>query len=100
MKNYTWIFTGLGILVAALWGWNWYKRRTAIKDPSARGKEDLAADVQSANRSIEAARTVTSPGVLTPKASWLRPNGALIDLNRLGGSIPPLVTAPTLAPWQ
>jgi hypothetical protein len=100
MKSFTWLFTLLGVAVASLLAWRWYKRRTFVKDPSARNKEDLAADVQSANRDIQRAQTVTAPGVLTPKASWVRINGGMIDLNRLGGSIPPLVTSPVLSPWQ
>lgn len=102
MKKYIWIFTLIGVATAGLFGWRWLQKRTVIKNPANNqtAKEDLRAMQYAANRDIQAAQTVTMPGVLTPKASWVRTNGAIIDLNQLGGVIPPLVTVPSFNAWN
>lgn len=99
MKHLPKILIALALVAAAWLGLNWWKKSRALKTPSARDKEDVAADVFAANADRLTAQTVTS-GILTPKASWVRPNGAIIDLNRLGGGIPALVTLPTLDAWN
>lgn len=92
------VFYVLGIVFAAVIVWRFIKRRRVQSDPSATSAADVAADRQANNRDVQAIQE--RPQVMLPRASWVRPNGALIDANKLGGYIPPLVTLPNLPSWN
>lgn len=93
------VFYVLGIVFAAVLVWRFVRRsRATLADPSATSAADVAADRQANNRDVQAVQE--RPQVMLPRASWVRPNGALIDANKLGGYIPPLVTLPNLPSWN
>lgn len=97
MKWLKWILLGVVLYFA----WKWYKasrltpaQKTALNDPSATSVEDQAAVVQATNRDRQSVHATNV--VLLPQAQNVRVNGALLDMNRLGGNLPSLFTAPVL----
>lgn len=91
MKLLIWI---LGIAAAILLGiWGWKKLLAYMNSDNARDPAERAANIQSDASDKQVGAFYPT---LTPMASWVRMNGALIDLNTIGGSIPPLYTLPSM----
>lgn len=90
MKTFLWICTIVGVIVVALFAWRKIKAY-ASKD-NARDQDEKAANVQAKARDRQAGAAYSK--ILPPSATNVRVNGALIDLNPIGGVIPPLITFP------
>lgn len=90
MKIFLWISTIVGVIVVSLWG---YRKAVAYANrDNARDKDEKAANVQAEAKGRQAAASYAD--ILLPMATNVRINGALIDMNPIGGTLPALITYP------
>jgi hypothetical protein len=90
MKILLWFGALLLTLVLGLWGWRKYI--AWINRDNARDADERAANIEAQAKGEQA--IASYPAILPPAASWVRMNGGVIDLNTIGGCVPPLYTLP------